>query len=133
MDSTNKLIQHKDFVENGIISLLDDLHKIILLERESAIKSNGPTLDSLTNKKNRLLFKLVEALKTGYSPTEEINNRLQQVNIENQVNLKLFRSILKLINGYKNIIKDIPLDSGTYSSKGVIEKQPISICLNRSA
>jgi hypothetical protein len=130
MDSITGQIQSRILMDRGIEALLDELARIIELEREFTVSSSGEALNSLIHHKANIMMRLKELLDSGYQPDNHIKEKLTKIHIDNQVNLKLLRSIMKLISGYKNIMKDMQLDSGTYGKNGNIDHRPLSLRFN---
>jgi flagellar biosynthesis/type III secretory pathway chaperone len=130
MDTVTGIAQSRLMMDKSVEAMVDELANIVKLEREYAIASNGEALNSLIQRKANIMVKLKDLLNSDYNPTEEIKEKLNQIHIDNQVNVKLLRSVIKLINGYKNILKDVNFDSGTYSKNGAFSNRPLSLRFN---
>jgi flagellar biosynthesis/type III secretory pathway chaperone len=130
MDTVGGQLQSKLLMDKGVDALIGELADIVKLEREFTIASNGEALNSLIQRKANIMIRLKDLLNSGYKPTEEIKEKLNQIHIDNQVNIKLLRSVIKLISGYKEILKDVNLDSGTYGKNGAFSHRPLSLRFN---
>lgn len=110
--------------------ILEVLIGVVLREREATVKMDGDSLVLLVRLKAEIVDLLKDLPRSKIVDEARFRSNLETFNRMNQVNTKLYQSILKMIAGYREIFKGTDMVSGTYCKDGNMDKIPVSIRCN---
>jgi len=120
-----------DILEKKARKTLNDLLEITSREKECIIRFDGKSLRRLAEIKAsglNILKSLILSRLLNIKWFREDLSRLQAMNL---VNMRLFRFLIKMGQGYKKIFKGTGLAPGVYNRGGLLENPSLSIRFNR--
>ncbi len=125
--------QHKIISTKETEKTIDQLIELVKNEQEAALQRNSKVLYQISRIKTSLMNKLSTQLTPAVKNNQAIMNKLKELHYLNKINLRLFRSVVKLTAGYKNILKGTSVVTGTYDQKGIMDGIPVSVRFNGAA
>lgn len=112
---------------------INDLIDILLKENRYALEMNGEALEELRKVKTRSVKIINKLMLSPILKKQELSGELFRLHQLNVTNLKLFRFMIKMAEGYRKILDGTGICCRTYNKKGYFDQRQVSIKLNRSA
>ncbi|MCD4786547.1 MAG: hypothetical protein K8T10_22195 [Candidatus Eremiobacteraeota bacterium] len=112
---------------------INDLIDILQKENKCALEMNGEALEELREAKSKSVKNINKLMLSPTLRKHDLSGELSRLHQLNVTNLKLFRFMIKMADGYRKILSGTGLCCGTYNKKGYFEQRRVSIKFNRSA